>query len=174
MLKKKRIGFTLIELIMVMVIIGILAGVSVHPLSRFFELWLSNNSRMEILWGSRGLMRDLVFNVRMIKDKQSLSIATPTRLRFVNSKTNNFTEYQLANGIFYKNGAQIMARASCPGNKCFTYYFCNKLSVTCSEVVSPVVAPGVTNINKIKIDILATHSGEAVQLRTEVVCRNLE
>lgn len=167
---KKKIGFTLIELVVVMVLIGIIAGASLHPLSRFLELWLFNNNRVQVLWGSRSALRNVAYNVRMVRGRADVLATTATRFHFVNARGQD-VDYQLSNGALY-NGSinnpnnRLLLRASCPGNKCFTY-------LSCPAANNNVCTENSATFNALKIDIAATYSSETVTLESTVNCRNL-
>ena len=79
--RKSKKSFTLVEMVMVMVILSIIAGVGLHALSRFYELWMFSNYKMEILWSSHSLMHDLTKNIRMA-EKNGIYNATSTRFSF--------------------------------------------------------------------------------------------
>jgi len=163
MRKKKKKGFTLVELVVVMVIISIIAGVGVHALTRFYELWLFSNYRMEILWSSRNLMQDLTKNIRMVRDKTSIYNATSARFRFFNLGTVSNTDYQYSNNILYKNGTPFTTEV---GNFTFTYYKCNKLGA-CS---APAL---ISDINTVKINFTLTNPRQSVSTESTVNLRNL-
>ena len=163
MLKKNKKGFTLIEIIMVMIILSIIAGMGVYSLARFYELWLFSNYKMELLWGARNVTRDLSTNIRMVRDKNSIYTATATRFIFFNLGSGANTDYQFSNNRLYKNNAQIMPEVS---SFAFTYYNCDK-NGNCA-------APGaLSNINTVKIDFTLSNVRESISNQCRVSLRNL-
>lgn len=169
MRKKNKKAFTVVEMVMVMIILAIIAGIGLFSLVRFYELWLFSNYKMEVLWASRNLMRDLSMNVRMVRDKTSVYIANSSRFQFYNLGAAGTTDYQYANNRVYKNGVQLAAGVS---SFAFTYYSCDKLGA-CAQIVAPVVSPGSTNINTIKIDFTVANPQQNVSTETSVNLRNL-
>lgn len=166
MRRKTKSGFTLIETVMVMIILAIVAGMGVFALGRFYELWLFSNYKLEVLTPSGNLMRDLTFNIRMVRDKTSVYTATATRFRFYNFCNSylaaqcvpGITDYQFLNNKLYKNGVQIASEVA---SFTFTYYSCNK-SGACNLVAVPAVSPASTNINTVKIDFTLTNAQQSI------------
>jgi Tfp pilus assembly protein PilV len=163
--KKSKRSFTLIETIIVIIVISIIGGMGVYAMARFYELWMFSNYKMEVLWSAHNLTQDLTKNIRMVRDKNSVYIATATRFQFYNLGTGANTDYQYSNNKVYKNGVQITP--SEVASFAFTYYNCNS-SGTC-------VAPsGLTNINTLKLDFTLTNPRQSVSTESTVHLRNFQ
>jgi len=162
---RKKKGFTLIETVMAITILSIIAGMGLFSMVKFYELWNFSSSRLNVLWGSRYLMRDVAFNLRMVRDTQSVYSASATRFRFFNLGTGAVTDYQFIDGKLYKNGTQILPEITAFA---FTYYDANG-----NTIAVPLVNPNNTNIRAVRVDFSLTSGGESVALRSTVKCRNL-
>lgn len=78
-------GYTLIELIMVIVVIGVLAGVSSFFLARAIDIWQIEKSWEENVTEGRMAMDWMVREVREIKSTADIYIADDDNLQFLNA-----------------------------------------------------------------------------------------
>ncbi len=78
-------GYTLIELIMVIVMIGVLAGVSSFFLAKAIDIWQMEKSWEENVTEGRVAMDWLVREIREIKGAAYITIADAADLEFTNS-----------------------------------------------------------------------------------------
>ena len=163
MVRKKNRGFTLIEAIIVVTILGIIAGVGVYSLVNFYNLWTFSTYGMDVLWSSRYLMRDLTTNLRQVRDGSSIGIATPTRFSFTDVN-GNIINYNYSNGILQKNNTQIMSGFT---SFAFTYYDAYNNLLT-----APVLSPS-TNIRYLGIAFTLISANQAFSAQTKVKLRNV-
>lgn len=101
-------GFTLIEVILAMVLIGIIAGITSKLLA---QNYVNYNSAKNILGLSTPSNLAMDFFLREIKSAESITSFGSSSLSFVN-KDGNAISYTLSNGILYRsinnNTAQIV------------------------------------------------------------------
>jgi hypothetical protein len=157
---------TLVETIAVVVILAIIAGVSVHPLMKFYDLWWYNTSHMQLLWGARGALYDMTKNIRMINT--DVYVATATELEFDIEDAGGSTvrvDYELIGDVLYKDGSDFMDNVS---SLVFTYY-----DASGNVLATPVVSPDETDIREVEIDMTVATADESIGTTTMVLCRNL-
>jgi len=80
-----RQGYTLIELIMVIVVVGILAGVGAFFLGGAIDIWQMQRSWEEEVTEGRMTMDWMVREIREIRGSDDISIADDDDLEFINS-----------------------------------------------------------------------------------------
>ena len=162
MSKTNKKSFTLIELVMIIILVLILAGISLRPLRKFYELWQFSTHRMQVLWGSRFAIEDMAINIRMIKDEDSIYVASPSNFEFDIEDENNNTiriDYEFLDDNLYKDGFVFMDDVSSGG---FSYY---------DEDGNPTAA--LEDIKSVEIDLTLTSGDETLSSQITINCRNL-
>nr|MBU1328611.1 prepilin-type N-terminal cleavage/methylation domain-containing protein [Candidatus Omnitrophota bacterium] len=160
-------GFTLIELIMVIVIIGIIASVVGYILLGAVQGWTFKAKRNDILWDGRLAINRMVREIREIKDLTSVTTASSSQFRFTNINNNSIT-YSLsgANLNRTKDGAaNILAQNV--SSLSFTYYDSSGASIA-----TPTVSPSSTDIRRVRINITLTNGGQNFYAQSDSVPRN--
>jgi hypothetical protein len=163
MMRKSR---TLVETVAVIAVLGIIAGVSVHPLMKFYDLWWYNTNHMQLLWGARGALYDMEKNIRMINT--DVYVATPTEFEFDIEDAGGSTvrvNYEFIGDVLYKDGNDFMDNVS---SLAFTYY-----DASGNVLATPDVSPQDTDIREVEIDMTVATGGESIGTTTMVLCRNL-
>ncbi len=161
-------GFTLIELVIVIIVLGVLALVAMNPLIGFYNLWSFSNYKMEILWGATTLIQDAAKNVRMAKDRDSVYAASATQFEFDIEDSSGSTvrvNYQLVGDKLHRNGSVFMDSIS---SLSFAYYDRDD-----NVIALPLISPQETDIRSVEIDLTLTSGGETVSLKSKIQCRNL-
>jgi prepilin-type N-terminal cleavage/methylation domain-containing protein len=159
----KSKGFTLIEAVMVIAIVGILAAVSSAYIKTTLDLWNFLSFRNEIVNQARtGFLR---------MTREMRQIANNTTVYFANSTRFNFTDYNASNINYYLSGSNLMRNAnvliSGLNNLTFTYYNNNS-----GVIASPKVSPEGTDIYRIGITMGISSGTQSKVLRTQVFPRN--
>ena len=157
---------TLVETIAVITVLGILAGVSVQPLMKFYDLWWYNTDHMQLLWGARGVLYDMEKNIRMVNT--DVYVATPTEFEFDIEDAGGSTvrvSYELIGDILYKDGNDFLDGVS---SLAFTYY-----DASGNILATPDVSPQDTDIREVEIDLTVATEYESIGTTTMVLCRNL-
>ncbi|MBU2035149.1 MAG: prepilin-type N-terminal cleavage/methylation domain-containing protein [Candidatus Omnitrophota bacterium] len=160
---KKARGFTLIEAIMVIVIVGILAGGSSMYIKQVINLWSFQNFREEAVSQGRIALIRISREIRQIKDPYSVNAANQTVFSFVDYN-NNTISYSLSGTALNRNSNLLISGVN---NLAFSYYDDNN-----QPVVSPTLAPYRTNIYRINIDFQVQSGGQTKNLKTQVWPRN--
>ncbi|MBI5026527.1 MAG: prepilin-type N-terminal cleavage/methylation domain-containing protein [Nitrospirae bacterium] len=173
-------GFTLIEAIIVITIIGIIAGVTAMVITEGTKGYIFSESRNEALDQARIAMERMTREIRNTRDNQSICNATATNIDFY-----GFTD-DTANPVkrieFTLSGTTNIQRRENAG----TWYNLasgNPITLTltyydASGNILPAPTVGcttTTNIKRIRIAITVTTttSGQSVTLQSEVYPRNL-
>lgn len=162
-----RKGFTLIELVIVITIIGIISGVVGYILLGTVQGWTFKASRNDLLWDGRLAMNRMVREIREIKDSTSVTTADSSQFKFIDMHDTDIT-YSINSTILNRTeGGTSNKIAENVSAIVFTYY-----SSSGSTITTPLVAPLSTDIRRIKIDLTLTKGGENVYLQSEGVPRN--
>ena len=129
---KKNSGFTLIELIMVLVILGIIAAVTSKILATGLSGYLVSKNLTEADWqGQLGLER-MVRDLRETRSPSDITTATSTQFVFTNISGSSVT-YQLTGTNLMRN-TQILA--SGVNSLTFNYYDANGTITAVTSAIS--------------------------------------
>ena len=115
-----RKGFTLIELIITIVVIGII-GLMVAPfISTMLDTWIFSKSERDVVFASRLAMNRVVREIRQIKDTDSIATFTATELEF-DDITDNTINFQQSGASLMRNSDELCDKLQDPGGLTFTY-----------------------------------------------------
>lgn len=163
-----RNGFTLIELIIVITIIGIVAGVIGFVLLGAVDAWTFKFNRTDLLADGRLAMNRMVREIREIKDDDSVTTASSSEFRFTNAGNVDIT-YNLSSTDLNRTANSVTnILAENLSNLTFTYYDSYASGATS---ITPTVGTD-TNIRMVQIDMSLTKNGENVYVRSQSVPRN--
>lgn len=171
---KREAGLTLIELIMVMVIVGSLAGISSMYIKETIDLWNFLSFRSEISSSQR---MALIRMSREIRQIDSITLAESARLKF------DAVELDGAPGTttieFFRNAGNELRRVINNNNSgqgnilanaitdlSFTYYDANNQSLAV-----PVADTG--EIKRIAFSLTAASGSQSKTLKTQIFPRGL-
>ena len=161
--ENKRRGFTLIEAVMVIAIVGILVAVSSGYIKSTVDLWDFLSFRNEIVNQARmGLLR-MTREMRQVANNTSVYFANSTRFNFTDYNLNNINYYLASNNLM--RNANILIRGL--DNLTFVYY--NNASAVISN---PRVSPDTTDIYRVGITMGIRSGTQTKVLRTQVFPRN--
>ena len=160
-------GVTLIELVMVIVVAGILAGSSSMFIKETIDLWRFLSFRSEVVSQERMALMRMGRETRQIKNKASIAAAEVARFGFHDSNENDI-EYQFASGnLTRKSGVNptdiLVSNVS---SLTFTYY-----DVNSQVLVNPTLTPE-TNIRRILITLTVGAGLQSKTLKMQVYPRN--
>lgn len=157
-------GVTLIELVMVIVITGILAGLGAMYISEVVDSWNTVSYRSETVAQTRSAMGRMSRRIRSVKNTTAVTAASAGRLQFVASD-GAATNYNLSGGSLLENNA-VLATGVAKLN--FTYY-----NATGGNIISPLVAPDETDIRGIGVSLEIVSPVKNKTLNITVYPRNL-
>jgi len=175
---KTEKGFTLIEAILVIVILGILAVIIGVPLMQGAKGWRDVSLRKDALQFARlGMDR----TVRELRNTQRLANNTPNVAEVTTGPTCiRFTDV-LGNTILYKLNGASLDRAT--GGTCAAPSSANSLAsnvtsftITCYNNLNAVITPcsgGLSSIRRLLLQLVVTVGTEAVPLDSQVTFRDL-
>ena len=164
---RKRQGFTLVELIIVITIVGIIAGVVGSILLKAIDAWTFKFKRNDILWDGRLAINRMVREIREIKDLASVTTASGSEFRFLNVDDADITYNLSSTDLNRTEDGVTNLLAEDVSSLSFTYYDSNG-----STISAPTVSPSDTDIRRVRIDLTLTKGGENVYLQSQGVPRN--
>src|SRR3990167_5753588 len=82
---KKKKGFTLIELVIVITIVGIAASIIGAMLLGTINAWTFKVNRYDLLWDGRLALDRMTREIRAIKNTTSVTTASSAQFRFTNT-----------------------------------------------------------------------------------------
>lgn len=167
MLKKQ--GFSIIEFIVVIIILGILSGVGINFMLEVGRARLFQWQRKEISESAKIAIDRMSREIRRINSKTSVYTATSSAFRFIDIDSSDVT-YDLSGSSLRRNqGGTINVLADNVSALTFTYY-----NSSGAAIVIPVVNPGQTDIRMIQIDINFTYNDQQFKIRSQVTPRRLQ
>jgi len=162
---KNNKGFTIIEIIMAIVVVGILAGASSMYIMETVNLWRFLSFRNESVSQGRAAM---VRMAREIRGLASVTTAGPNELQF-DDLTGATINYQLSGSNLLRNALVL---ANDVQNLQFCYYNSNS-----GPVCSPLCSCGVDSadlddIKRISMELTVQSGTQTKTLRTQIWPRN--
>lgn len=164
MIRGSQRGVTLIELVMVIAIMGILAGLSAGYINQVVATWQTVSFRMETVSQMRGALDRMSREMRQIKNSTSVLLAGASALRF-NAVDNSTIVYNVSGTDLLRNNT-VLATGVTRLN--FTYY-----NATGGLLANPAVSPDPTDIRRIAVALEVRSSGQNKSLTVQVFPRNL-
>lgn len=151
-------GFTLVEMVMVIVILGIIAATASTMLSNGFTAFLTGQNVTDADWQGRLAMERLEGDLRAVRSPSDIATATATQLIFTDMSGTSIT-YQLSGTTLMRN-AQVLADGV--GGLTFAYY---DLNGSATAVL--------TSIRYISYSLNITQKGTNYTVATTIYPRNL-
>ncbi len=115
---RKYDGFTLIELVLVIVIISILAAMSSKPLMQGLNLYTTGQNINTADWQGNYALEHMSRMIRSLTSSSSITAATATQFTFKDD-SNTSIAYNLSSGSLVENSNILAPNASALA---FTYY----------------------------------------------------
>ena len=160
-------GFTLVELIIVITIIGIIAGTVGFILLSTVDAWMFKFNRADLLSDGRLALNRMVREIRQIKDLTSVTTATSSQFRFTNTGDVDIIYSLSSTDLNRTADATANVLAQDVSSLGFAYY-----DSSGDTISTPTVSPSETDIRRVRINLTLTKSGENVYLQSESVPRN--
>ena len=168
-LQKK--GVTLIELVIVIIIVGVLTGVSALYAREIVDLWRFINFRSEIVSQGRAALMRMEREIRQIGGKASVYAAGSSQLRFHDIYGNDIQYQWLSDpdpsvkGAIMRNGDILVKGVK---SLVFTYYDQDN-----NPIASPPVSPSDTTIKRIGVTFVMLAGDQEKTLSAQIFPRNL-
>ena len=159
--KKTQFGYTMLELVMAIALLGIIAGVMAKMFVWGIDIFDFVSNRKDVLQTSRIGIEILVRDLRAIKSASDINSASSSQLDFYNLDDENVI-FVYNSGVFTRNSNNMIEGLS---SFQFTYY-----DVSDAVISSPVADP--STIWKIKYTLNATIDAKQFHLESTVVPRN--
>jgi prepilin-type N-terminal cleavage/methylation domain-containing protein len=163
---KKR-GFSIIEFIVVMAILGILSGICIPLVMQSVEAYLYHSKRAEELESAVIAVGRMTREIRRIRDTSSVVTATSSSFGFIDSSSNTITFSLSGSTLMRTFGGTLNGLADNVTALTFTYY-----DASGTVLPSPTLNP--TNIRRIQIDLTFTLSSSQLNFRSQVSPRRLQ
>jgi len=155
---KNQQGFTLIELVIVIVILSIIAAVASQMLAQGFNAFLKAQNVTDANWQGQVALERMIRDIRTVRSANDISSSTSTTFSFVNLAGTSMT-YTLSGSNLTLNGNVL---ASGVNSLTFTYYDQNGN-----------VGPSTANIHYVNIDLAIAEGNASYNLSTGVYLRDL-
>lgn len=152
-------GVTLIELTMVIVIVGVLAGASSMYIKETIDLWRFLSFRNEVVAQGRTALIRMEREMRQVKDKDSISTASATQFQFTDINDNSIN--------FYLSGNNLMRNSDILANNVTT------LNFTYFDRDNTTPVADTSQIYRITITLGIQSGNQSNTLRSQVYPRNL-
>lgn len=164
---KKNKGFTLIEVIIVIIVIGIVSVIIGSMLLGVVKAWTFKFNRNDILWDGRLALDRMTREIRAIKNSTSVTTATSSQFRFTDTGNKDIT-YSLSSTNLNRteNGTANLLAENVSGLT-FTYY-----NSSDAVIPSPAVSPSATDIRRVRINLMLTKNGQNVYLQSDASAKN--
>ena len=164
---KNSKGFTLVELVIVMAIVGIGTAIIGTILLGVVKAWTFKFNRNDILWDGRLAINRMTREMRAIKNTTSVTTATAAQFRFIDTGNKDITYSLVSTDLNRTEDGIANLLAENVSSVTFTYYYANG-----TVIPTPAVSPSATDIRRVRIDLTLTKNGENVYLRSDASTKN--
>jgi len=156
---KRSRGLTLIELVLVMVTIGLMAGVASMYIREVIRLWNFVSFRNEVVSQGRMAMMRMVREIRQVNNDTSVLVANASCFRFidVNNQTIGFS---VSGGGLRRNNNTLADGVS---NLTFAYY-----DNQSQALPAPLITPQHTDIACVNVTLSLSSSGQSKTFNAKV------
>lgn len=161
-------GFTLIELIIVIAIVGIISGIIGFILLASIDAWTLAVNRNDIVSDGRIAMDRMVREIREVKNAATVVTADSNQFRFTNADNIDITYSLSSTNLNRAQDGQTNVLAENVSGLAFTYYDANG-----AVIPGPAVSPLDTDIKRVQINLTFTKNSHAMYLQSGVSLRNL-
>lgn len=164
-------GFTIIELVITMVLIGIVAYIAADAMSTGFKAFFVTDNRKEALDQARLAMERMTREIRNTRGSSDISTADATTFTFTDISGTTIT-FTLNAGNINRTSGTTNTLATGISNSTLPSGIFSYTLTTGAVTQTPTPAERLL-IKRIKIDFKATTNNENVALQSEVWLRNL-
>jgi prepilin-type N-terminal cleavage/methylation domain-containing protein len=157
-------GFTIVELVMVITLVGIIAAAAALPFAPALDSWSLGSSRSVAVGTGNNALNRMIIEIAQIKNPQSVTTATADTLTFLDTHDSSI-QYNLAGGNLMRN-SNILARGV--QSLSFIYWDVNH-----QPLATPQVSPSATDIWRIQVSLTCLSGNQTIPLESNVHPRNL-
>ncbi len=156
-MKKGKNGFTIIELVMVIVILALIAGIGITIAMQLAESFQYSLFRKGISGGADAALVRMSREIRRIKDSASVTTANSTSYGFVDidGNTRQFT----LNGTNLERNDGTNTDILLPDISAFVFTY---LDGSLSPIATPLVSPNATDIRFVQVDTTVSSGGNTI------------
>ena len=160
-------GFTLVETVIVMTIIGIVASAMGFMLLGTIKAWTFKFNRNDILWDDRLALDRMTREIRAIKNSTSVTTAQAAQFRFIDTANKDITYNLSSTNLNRTENGTANLLAENVSSLSFTYYNASDIAIP-----TPVVSPSATDIRRVKINLTLTKNGQNIYLQSDASTKN--
>ncbi len=164
---KKSKGFTLVELVIVIVLMGIITGIVGSILLGAIDAWTFKFNRQDLLSDGRLAMNRMAREIKEVKNRAKVTTADASEFSFENIDSVDITYALSDTDLDRTEDETTNTLAEDVSSLAFTYFDADG-----DEIEEPDVAPGATDIRRIRINITLTKNGENFYLQSDISPRN--
>ncbi|MBU1727391.1 MAG: prepilin-type N-terminal cleavage/methylation domain-containing protein [Candidatus Omnitrophica bacterium] len=122
MINKK--GFSLIEIVIVLVVVGVLTVMTVPFITSIFDAWLTNKTERDLIFSARSAMNMMTREIRQVKNLTNINTFTATEFDFYNTDDARI-DYKQSGTQLLRNSDEVTDKLKASGGLNFTYLDAN-------------------------------------------------
>jgi len=164
---KKNKGFTLIEVIITITVVGIVSVIIGSMLLGIVKAWTFKFNRNDMLWDGRLALDRMTREIRTVKDSTSVTTATSSQFRFTDTGNKDITYSLSSTNLNRTENGTVNLLAENVSTLTFTYY-----NSSDAVIPNPAVSPSATDIRRVRINLTLTKNGQNVYLQSDASAKN--
>ncbi len=159
----KAKSFSLIEFIVVIVILGVIAGIGAPLMIETARGWLLNSQRKEMSESARIAIDRMIREIRQISSTTTITTANSSTFRFTDIDSNDITFDASGSTLRRTVGGTTNSLADNVDSLSFVYYDANGATIT-----TPTVAPDETDIRRVEITLTFSLADTQLSVMSQV------
>jgi prepilin-type N-terminal cleavage/methylation domain-containing protein len=163
----RKNGFTLVELVIVISVVGIISTIVGSMLLGAIDAWVFKFNRNDILWDGRLALDRMTREIRTIKNSTSVTTASSAQFRFTDTGNKDITYSLSSTNLNRTENGTANLLAENVSSLTVTYY-----NSSDAVIPSPTVSPSATDIRRVRINLTLTKNGQNVYLQSDASTKN--